>query len=466
MPDLHQGENVTANWQSPANYARSPDGVNPVNPITLSVDFSDQTGCPNQTYRFWLFSKDSGTPLMGLGSNASLFYTNHFQQVVSLPVDEPVYEIRLSCTRANGQRYSDSDILESGNPAFTPRVAVSWQNPDNYTRSPSGTTPTNPITLSANFTDESNCPYKMYRFWAFAQNGSPVGGIGSVMTLQQDGGFGISMTASLPTTPVYAVRLACVDNEGNLFTSGTNLEAGNPAFTPQAGGSSGGGSCSGQNTTLCTAATTEGECGTCGGTWATPSIDGACSGTYTFCSTYNGNQSSCTSGANSTGGAADGLCQWNSNDSTCTPKQTCVGLSHYDCNWVINSIGSGQCSWQSTSSCSGNANAISGCAGFMIGDCEGTWTNQTDCENQPLQNITGTPGPSSLCVWDSAASVCRKGVCNSLTQSQCGGSVATMWNCSWQANANCCNSPSPNPCTSPQTSTDCVACGGTWTPSN
>lgn len=266
------GQDVTAQWQSPASYSRTPTGTNPVNPITLSVDFSDQSGCPNKTYRFWLFSKDGGTPLTGIGSNAELLPTNHFEQVVSLPIDVPVYQVRLACTKANGERYANSDILESGSPAFTPRSAVSWQNPEGYSRLPTGTTPTNPITLSVDFSDENGCPYQLYRFWAYALDGSPVGPIGSIMTLTP--GSGVTTSATLPANvPIHAVRLACVDNEGNQYEDTANLEVGNPAFTPTSSGT-----CSGHNATLCAAPTTPSTCTTCGGTWgncvesATPQV--------------------------------------------------------------------------------------------------------------------------------------------------------------------------------------------------
>ena len=426
MPDLQQGENVTASWQSPANYARSPDGINPVNPITLSVDFSDQTGCPNQTYRFWLFSKDGGTPLTGIGSNASLFYTKHFEQTISLPLDAPVYQIRLSCTRANGQRYSDSDLLESGDPAFIPRVAIAWQNPNDYARTPGGTTPVNPITLSANFTDESGCPYKMYRFWTFDHNGSPVGGIGSIMSLQQDGGFGISMTESLPTgTPIYAVRLACVDTDGNLYVSGSNLEAGNPAFTPQAQS----GVCSGQNATLCTTPSTSNVCTTCGGTW----------GAEAGCSNYNAYHCTPphTSGDCSTCGGT-----WES--------ESCINYNSSYCSSPTTEVVCQQCLgiWSSTT----------GCRGDLSSFCSWLATDgppQTYCESQP-----------TYCTWSGTNCYSSESQnCSSiLTQLDCditnGGTGIGPWGCIW-VDANCIGS-NTSMCTSPTDESTCTACGGTW----
>jgi hypothetical protein len=164
-------------------------------------------------------------------------------------------------------------VLESGDPAFTPRVAVSWQNPEDYTRTPEGDEPVNPVTFTAAFTDESGCASEQYRFWAFDQDGTPVDGIGSVMTMEE---FGVSTTATLPVgEPVFAVRLACVDGDGNPTDTSSNLESGAPAFTPQAPGE-----CSDQNETLCEEPGSSGECETCGGDWV-----GRCANPYSGCAT-------------------------------------------------------------------------------------------------------------------------------------------------------------------------------------
>jgi hypothetical protein len=346
LPD--QPQTTTAHWQNPANYSRTPTGDDPVNPVTFAVDFTDQSGCPNQTYRFWLFSRDGGTPLSGIGVNTTPLFGSRFEQTAYLPNDEPVYQVRLVCTDASGNRYSNSTVLEQGDPAFTPRIAISWQTPDNYTRTPDGDDPVNPITFSAEFTDESGCLNQEYRFWIYDQGGSPVGGIGSVMAMED---FAVSTEATLPDgVPVYAVRLACVDGDGNIYDTTANLESGNPAFTPAQGTCE----CSGQNTTLCETPETSGDCATCGGYWAGPFCDGPYSGdcvriatqedcvVETFCDwdtdhcEYTGGQGFC--GDIEAEGTCDSTpsCSWNTgvcvgqNTSTCvdpSDEETCLSCS-------------------------------------------------------------------------------------------------------------------------------------------
>lgn len=338
------GQDVTANWKSPANYARAPIGQNPVNPITLSVDFSDHTGCPTKTYRFWLFSRDGGTPLAGIGSNAELAYDNHFEQIISLPVDVPVYQIRLACTKANGDRYANSDILESGSPAFTPRHAVSWQNPEGYSRLPTGTNTINPITLSVDFSDESGCPYQLYRFWSYSLNGTPVGPIGDTMVLTP--GSGVTTTATLPANvPINAVRLACVDNDGNRYDNTANLEIGNPAFTPASSGT-----CSGHDAAFCAAPAISSVCTTCGGSWiTTPAscVGNASPDAEPQCQTRT-TQSACDSVGlvNTATGQPlhpTSLCTWTD---SCHAKTTiCTDQpSEYLCNYSV-ANGFGVCTW-------------------------------------------------------------------------------------------------------------------------
>ncbi|MCW1891747.1 MAG: hypothetical protein KIH65_000685 [Candidatus Uhrbacteria bacterium] len=450
------GQDVTAQWQSPASYSRTPTGTNPVNPITLSVDFSDQSGCPNKTYRFWLFSKDGGTPLTGIGSNAELLPTNHFEQVVSLPIDVPVYQIRLACTKANGERYANSDILESGSPAFTPRSAVSWQNPEGYSRLPAGTTPTNPITLSVDFSDQNGCPYQLYRFWAYALDGSPVGPIGSIMTLTP--GSGVTTSATLPVNvPIHAVRLACVDNEGNQYEDTANLEVGNPAFTPTSSGT-----CSGHNATLCAAPTTSSTCTTCGGTWAAiPPTTNICSGEptaggATVCAQEN-NQSDCENLGLLDG---NGPCTWNG--STCDIKSTVCSstITEINCDALING-GMGDCTWgpdPMDGTCTGESTNLGETTCAQLSD-ESTCTHQGVLDGSGKQVLA-----SSYCTWNGSACHIKSTVCSDLNnQIRCNMLTSNGYgNCTWNA-ASTCNNPTATLCTSPQTQETCTTCGGTWT---
>ena len=281
---------------------------------------------------------------------------------MTFPVDVPVYQIRLSCTQANGQRYADSDILESGSPSFTPRVAISWQNPM-YTRTPPGQTPLNPITLSANFTDEIGCPYNMYRFWAYGLNGTPVGGIGDATALVE--GAGVTTTVSLPTgVPIYAVRLACVDTQGNRYANTSNLEVGNPAFTPTngEGGSGGSGGTGGAGTggVSTGGAGATGGAGT-GGTGAGGSGTSAMTCVTTgdinaldsWCNTYMTTEVACntvgfTSGYDGYPSPTGSLCAWTGTacHAATNPCETATSDQN-TCTYVIqNIIYAGMCTWE------------------------------------------------------------------------------------------------------------------------
>lgn len=469
------GQDVTANWQSPANYSRTPAGTDPVNPITLSVDFADQSGCPNQTYRFWLFSQDGGTPLLGVGANAKLSLTNHFEQRVTLPADVPVYQVRLSCTQANGARYTDSDALESGSPAFTPRIAISWQNPV-YTRTPTGSTPQNSITLSASFTDETGCPYQLYRFWQYGLNGSPVGSIGETMTLVQEAG--VSTTVSLPTgVPVYAVRLACVDTQGNRYANGSNLEVGNPAFTPSdGGGGSGGtgaggsgtggteatggagtggstgtstGTCSGQNTTLCLSPPTSSDCSICGGTWGPAPVNtiNVCSG-----SSSAGGESECLMRTNETScnnanldgnglpWASNPVCQWNGTACHVNPDICSIQTTELDCTNHVPGYGYGNCTWGLPNVCTGSSN--------QAGESQCVQrTDQSSCETVGLFDGNNNPlSTSPWCVWYNSSCHVKSTVCtDQATQTQCQNITQPYFNfgvCAWGPIV-CSGSPTP-----------------------
>ncbi|MEO5927060.1 MAG: hypothetical protein ABIO72_00110 [Patescibacteria group bacterium] len=221
-----------ANWDDPANYTRSPSGSIPENPVTFSVQFSHETGCSNQTYRFWVYD-DLGSPVQGLGTNTSLD-NMVLSQEVSLPDGVGVEAIRLVCTDSGGDIDDVTSDLEAGSPAFTPYddvIEAHWQNPANYARSPSGSSPTNPITFSVDFNDETGCPTQIYSFWLFEGNGTPIGPVGPSVTLV---GTHLEQTVSLAdNVDVETIRLACVDAFGGRADSGSDLEAGSPSFTPQ-----------------------------------------------------------------------------------------------------------------------------------------------------------------------------------------------------------------------------------------
>ncbi|MEO5927059.1 MAG: hypothetical protein ABIO72_00105 [Patescibacteria group bacterium] len=146
-----------AHWQNPDNYTRSPSGLAPTNLITFTADFDDEEGCPTQTYSFWLFD-DEGTPLGAVGTSVTL-QGSGVSQEVSLPDSVGVEDVRLACVDAFGGRADSGSTLESGSPAFTPMdpVTANWQTPLHYARYPYGVMPTNPVSLSVDFLDESGC---------------------------------------------------------------------------------------------------------------------------------------------------------------------------------------------------------------------------------------------------------------------------------------------------------------------
>lgn len=222
---------TSANWQTPASYARYPGGGDPAHPITFFAEFDDETGCPNMTYRFWVYD-EFGAPVRGMGSNTTP-HNGVFHQVVSLPNNIPVADVRLACTNANGTIYDVSDSLEFGAPAFTPHnmgLSALWQTPNNYTRLPAGNYPENPVTFIVNFDDETGCPTGTYSFWIYNSNGQAVQKVGTDVVLS---GATLTQTASLPDgVGVQAVRLACTDAGGNMYDVSSNLESGTPAFSP------------------------------------------------------------------------------------------------------------------------------------------------------------------------------------------------------------------------------------------
>jgi hypothetical protein len=447
LPD--EPQQTTAHWADPANYSRTPTGENPVDPITLSVDFSDQTGCPNETYRFWLFSADGGTPLGGIGQNAPSVL-NHFEQAIHLPIDVPIYAIRLVCTKANGDRYSNGTILEQGDPAFIPRTAISWQNPENYVRTPSGATPTDPITFSTDFTDESGCPTQMYRFWQYAQNGTPVGGVGEIVTMAN---FGITTTASLPAgTPVYAIRLACVDGDGNIADTTSNLEFGLPAFTPTTSGN-----CSGQNATLCESPESSENCAICEGTWGdcsaeqdTPialpaSFYGRAfvqNAHYSLSYTYGGTCGSGNHIAITIMGDAPRT-WW-----TTTASVPCVEESNHVYAFDFEP--------QSTTSQGSNiyastySNPIT-TEYYGVGDNDPNWSTYLNGYQWEIDNPTTTSTPPywTVTATDSCAEFQTETACT----------ASTSPDCSWDS---ICNAPDTSLCVTPTDEATCTACGGTW----
>ncbi len=106
---------ATVHWQTPANYVRTPSGSSPTNPVTFSVEFDDESGCPNQTYRFWLFRDN--LPVAGVGSNTTL-QGGEVTQTADVPTGEDIEAVYLACTSSDGSRYDSSGPLETGSPAF------------------------------------------------------------------------------------------------------------------------------------------------------------------------------------------------------------------------------------------------------------------------------------------------------------------------------------------------------------
>lgn len=224
---------LAVDWQVPDNYTRTPSSTTPENPITISVDF-DNDSCPTQIYRYWAFDND-GSPVFPVGATTTL-QGGTLSQTMNFPSGTAIDAVRLVCTNADGIGGLEwSDALEAGSPAFTSTGTstfslVSWEQPTNYTRTPAGGNPANPLTLSARFNDRTGCTSRKFRFWIFDDEGNPVAGIGEPTGLF----YGVlTQTANLPgDIPVEAIRLACVEEDGDYIDSGDTLEAGSPAFTP------------------------------------------------------------------------------------------------------------------------------------------------------------------------------------------------------------------------------------------
>jgi hypothetical protein len=222
---------TSAVWSDPANYARWPQGLYPALPILFFVEFDDETDCPNQTYRFWVYD-DEQNPIYGMGQNTSM-QDGILYDIVILPDGIPIAEVRLACTNANGTLYDASVALESGSPAFTPITGlepVTWDAPEDYTRFPSGDNIPNPVLFTAYFNDETGCATGTYSFWLHESDGTPIAKVGEDVTLINGH---VEQEVWLPdSVPVEAIRLACTDVNGDLADVSGNLESGTPAFTP------------------------------------------------------------------------------------------------------------------------------------------------------------------------------------------------------------------------------------------
>lgn len=115
---------------------------------------------------------------------------------------------------------------------FVPAIAQAsdFQSPEDYSRTPTGLVPANPITFTAEFTEDSYCTNATYRFWVFAANGTPLYGLGSNTALINGE---VSQTVSVtPNVQVDNIRLACTDENGDRADSSGDLDS---AFTPDGG---------------------------------------------------------------------------------------------------------------------------------------------------------------------------------------------------------------------------------------
>lgn len=219
----------SANWQTPADYERSPPGADPAGTtIMFRVEFDDHTGCTSQEYAFLVYQDSE--PYYAVSENVSL-QSGLLIQWAELPDNVPVEEIRFACMDGD-EIVAVSAALESGSPAFTPYVPVHWQTPGNYTRTPPGSEPTNPITFSAEFDNQEGCPTQEYAFWIFNVDGTPGAKVSATPATLVNGVL-VQVANLTADVGIPSVKLACLDENGDLYDATGLLEWIKPAFTPQ-----------------------------------------------------------------------------------------------------------------------------------------------------------------------------------------------------------------------------------------